>query len=327
MRFRTSASEEAIKTHMHEVRVSAPEGRSAEVADLALGVGIREVSVYDVHVHGPNLRKQVVSAEVSTPMAKQFVDALFAAPWFDLQHYSITTRQLRAILSSETVAAITKPMVEPALDVLEDLWQLNHVTPSYIGRAAGAAVLLAYGMFHNSSISIVVAAMFLPFLSQVLALAFGSWAGDWRLARQGAFALFVSILVSIAAGTVVAMLHHGPLAFTDFQSPLVAFGISSIIGVAAGLATADDAGRRYLIGVAAAVQYSVFPVWFGTCLVLGFPPQPVVGERIATFAVNVATIAVMAGAVYALVGMRREEASRLRSKMEGVYSHGRKDVA
>jgi hypothetical protein len=253
-------------------------------------------------------------------MAKKFVDALFAAPWFDPERYSITTRQLRAIFSSQTVATITRPMVEPALDVLEDLWQLNHVTPSYVARAAGAAILLAYGMFHNSSISIVVAAMFLPFLAQVLAVAFGSWAGDWRLARQGVFALVVSTFVSIAAGAVVAMLHGSPLAFTDFQSPLVAFGISSVIGVAAGLASADDAGRRYLIGVAAAVQYSVFPVWFGTCLVLGYPPAPVAWERIATFAVNIGTIAVMAGAVYALAGMRREEASQLRSKMEGAYS-------
>jgi hypothetical protein len=154
----------------------------------------------------------------------------------------------------------------------------------------------------------------------VLALAFGSWAGDWRLARQGAFALLVSILVSIAAGAVVAMLHHGPLAFTDFQSPLVAFGISSVIGVAAGLASADDAGRRYLIGVAAAVQYSVFPVWFGTSLVLGFPSRPIVWERIATFAVNIATIAVVAGVVYALAGMRREDAGRLHTKIEALYS-------
>jgi hypothetical protein len=164
--------------------------------------------------------------------------------------------------------------------------------------------------------------MFLPFLSQVLALAFGAWASDWRLARQGAFALLVSILVSIAAGALVAIIHRGPLAFTDFQSPLVAFGISSVIGIAAGLASADDAGRRYLIGVAAAVQYSVFPVWFGTCLVLGFPSQAIVLERIATFAVNIVTIAVIAGVVYALAGMRREEAGRLRSKMEGLYSAG-----
>ncbi len=300
---------------MHEVRVSAPLDRTEAVADLALGVGIAEVSVYDVRVRASNQQKQIVSVETSTPLAKRFIDAIFSAPWFDPHEYSITTRELRAILSSDSVSNITRPMVEPALDVFEDLWQLNHITPSYIGRAAGGAILLAYGMFKNSAISIVVAAMILPFLQQVLALAFGLWAGNWKLARQGIWALFVSTLVSIFAGAVVASISRGQIGFTDFQSPLVAFAISSIIGIAAGLASADDAGRRYLIGVAAAVQYGLFPVWFGMSLVLGYPPRTVVVERIATFAVNIVTITVSAGAVYALVGMRREEASRFRSKM------------
>ena len=302
---------------MHEVRVSAPEEKSGAIADLALRVGIAQVSIYDVQVLGAKRRKQIVSVETSTPLAKQFIDAMFSAPWFDAKQCSITTRELRAILSSEPVGKITRPMIEPALDVLEDLWQLNHITPSYVGRAAGAAILLAYGMFKNSPIAIVVAAMFLPFLSQVLAVAFGLWAGDWKLARQGALALLVSTCVSISGGAVVAFINRGQLGFTDFQPPLVAFGISSVIGIAAGLASADDAGRRYLIGVAAAVQYAVFPVWFGTCIVLGFPPRPIVIERIATFGLNLATIAFAAGVVYALIGMRREEADRLRSKMKG----------
>src|SRR5439155_10345931 len=99
--------------------------------------------------------------------AKEFVDALFSADWFDPKRYSITTRELRAIFSSESVFEITRPMIEPALDVLEDLWQLNHLTPSYVARATGAALLLAYGMFRNSAIAIVVAALVLPFLAQV----------------------------------------------------------------------------------------------------------------------------------------------------------------
>jgi hypothetical protein len=36
-----------------------------------------------------------------------------------------------------------------------------------------------------------------------------------------------------------------------------------LVGVAAGLSNADDTGRRYLIGVAAAVQLAIFPVWLG----------------------------------------------------------------
>lgn len=289
---------------MHEVRVSVPEGQSELVARLALETGISEVCVYEVYVHGPNQRKQVVSVETSTPCAKQLVDALFAAEWFDPSQYSVTTRELRAILSAEPVSALTKPMVEPALDVLQDLWQLTHITSSYLGRASGAAVVLAYGLFKNSPISIVVAALFLPFLSQVLAISLGLSAGDRKLARQGVMALSVSILVSVLGGAVVALLYRGELGFSDFQKPLVAFGLSSVIGVAAGLSSADDAGRRYLIGVAAAVQYAVFPVWFGTCLVRGFPDAAVTQERIETFVLNLITIAVSAACAYAWVGMR-----------------------
>src|SRR5205823_3606609 len=180
--------------------------------------------------------------------------------------------------------------------------------------------LLAYGMFRNSAIAMVVAALFLPFLAQVLAIGFGLWAGDRRLAKQGVAALILSTVVSVLAGVAVALLDGGQLAFNDFQRPLVAFGISSVIGVAAGLASADDAGRRYLVGVAAAVQYAVFPVWFGTCIILGFPDRSVVARRIETFAINIFTIAAAAAFVYALAGMRKEEVNRFRSKIPGAYS-------
>lgn len=214
-------------------------------------------------------------------------------------------------------------MVEPALDVLEDLWQLSHVTPSYVARAAGAAVLMAYGMFENSAVSIVVAALFLPFLSQVLAVSFGLWTRDRGLAKQGLFALCVSSVLSTAAGVLVAVLHRGPLMFDDFKTPLVSLGISSIIGITAGLASADDTGRRYLIGVAAAVQYAVFPVWIGISLMRGFHDTHVITGRISAFAINLVTIAAMAVAVYAWTGMRKEEVHRFRSKVDTVRRESR----
>lgn len=301
---------------MHEIRVTTPTGQSSQVAQVALAAGVNRVTVQKVYVHGPNQDMEVVSAETSTPCAKAFIDALCSAPWFDAAQYSLTARELRAILTQEPFSAITRPMVEPALDVLEDLWQLSHITPSYAGRAVSAAILLAYGMFENSAISIVTAALFLPFLSQVLAVSLGLWMGERKLARQGVAALGVSTAICIASGAIVAVLCKGPLLFTDFKRPLVSFGISSLIGAAAGLASADDAGRRYLIGVAAAVQYSVFPVWFGICLIRGFPDASITVQRIGTFALNVATIAIVAVGVYAWTGMRKEEVHRLRSKLQ-----------
>jgi hypothetical protein len=135
---------------------------------------------------------------------------------------------------------------------------IEPVTASYVGRAAGGAILLADGIIHNSPISIVVAALFLPFLSQVLAVGFGLWCGDRGLMRKGAAALLTSAVLAYAAGAVVAVLTGGPIGFQDFKGPFASFAISAVIGAAAGLSTADDAGRRYLIGVAAAIQFAVF---------------------------------------------------------------------
>jgi len=159
-------------------------------------------------------------------------------------------------------------------------------------------------MMENSAVSIVAAALFLPFLPQILAVSFGLWVGDRGLASHGLRAISVSALTCVGAGALVALLHGGSMTFSGFQSPLAGFGISLVIGIAAGLAIADDAGRRYLIGVAAAVQVGVFPAWFGICAILGFPDLNTVAERLGAFAVNIATIAGAAAGVYAVTGRR-----------------------
>jgi hypothetical protein len=292
---------------MHEVRLNVPQGKGAEIAALALRVGIDEASVTSVYLHGPNRPADQVSIAVPTPKATVFLDAVFAHPEFNPETWSITSRELRAIFGRHRARELTYPMVEPTIDVFEDLWQLSYVTPSYIARAFSAAVLLAYGMLENNAVAIVVAALFLPFLSVMLSLSFGIWAQDRGLARQGLLAIVISMVCSVAAGAIVAALHGPPLQFHDFQTPLLAFGISAVIGVAAGLSTADDTGRRYLIGVAAAVQYAVFPVWFGIALVFGFPNRSIIGQRLLTLAINMVTIAAAAALAYRLLGMRRGE--------------------
>lgn len=282
----------------------------AEVARLALKVGIEEASVTTVYLHGPNRPADQSSVETSTPKAKDFLNAIFQHPHFDAEQWSITSRELRAIFSRSPAREITRPMPEPTIDVFEDLWQLSQVTPTYIGRAVSAAILLAYGMMENNAIAIVVAALFLPFLSVVLSLSFGLWSTDMGLVRQGAEAILVSIGCSVAAGALVAALHGPRMEFHDFQRPLLAFGISSIIGLAAGLSSTDDTGRRYLIGVAAAVQYAVFPVWFGIALVLGFPDRFIVEQRLLTLGINLVTIAGVAVLAVWLVGMGRRDVHR-----------------
>ena len=90
-------------------------------------------------------------------------------------------------------------MSEPFPDVIQDLWQLSHVTASYVGRAAAGAILLANGIIDNNPVAIVVAALFLPFLAEVLAVSFGVWSRDIRLIRRGFAALCVSTCWPMAA--------------------------------------------------------------------------------------------------------------------------------
>jgi hypothetical protein len=292
---------------MHEIRVTVPEGRAKDVAELALKAGIRQASVYKVFAYGPNRSKEIVSAEISTPAAKKFADSVITAPWFDSRECSITTRQLRAIVSADHPREITQPMLEPPINVFEDLWQLNHLTIGYYARAIAGAALLAYGMVLNDPVTIVIAALFLPFLSQSIALGFGPWAGDWGLARQGLKALTVSTAASVASGAAIAVLHGPPMLFHGYLAPVPSFVISAIIGVTAGFSTADDAGRRYLIGVAAAVQYGIFPIWLGYALVEGFPDEKTTLVRIGTFFINVLTITIFALLGYLLLDIKRKD--------------------
>ena len=71
--------------------------------------------------------------------------------------------------------------------------------------------------------------------------------------------------------------------------------------------TADDTGRRYLIGVAAAAQSGVFAVWIGFALVLGFPDRKTTVAHLFTLPLNCA-IGVAACASHALMGLRKGSA-------------------
>ena len=57
----------------------------------------------------------------------------------------------------------------------------------------------------------------------------------------------------------------------------------------------------YLIGVAAAVQLAIFPVWLGAALVLGLPDHAILYPRLLSFAINVVTIAAAGVGAYAIL--------------------------
>lgn len=301
---------------MHQVTVTAPQGKGEQVAELALENGISSPSVYQVYDFGSKQDKDVVEADAATPQASQFVKAVIAAPFFDPKEYSVTSDELVGIVQNEPPGETGKPMSITPVDVLQDLWMQSHITVSYVGRAAVAALLLAYGMIEGDLLTMFAALLFTPFLAQDLAISFGLLMKDYLLARQGLLAIGASTVIAVLAGAVVASILGGPMQFDQFASIQANFAISFIVAVAASLATADMSGRREFIGVAAAAQFALFPVWFGISLVLGFPDRDTTTWRLLTFFVNVVTILLVSMGVYVLLQYRREQIEHYVEKVE-----------
>jgi hypothetical protein len=290
---------------MREVRVQVPKGQAKAVVQKAIEAGASRATVYQLSSYPGGHPQELVSLETSTPIARAVIDRLITTGLFDPKTVSITSRELRAVLSDEEPEKLLKPMREPELDVLQQLWAGSYITTSLVLRVALAGSLLAYAMIHDNNLLIVAALLTSPFLSQIISIVFGLYAGDRRLARLGAASLGLSTLITIVAGAVLASVDHQLMLFNDFGEPLPNFLISLGVGIAAGVATLDDVGWRHLLGLGAASQYAKYPIEFGYFLVRGVDDWTVARGHFYTFLTNLALIAVAALAVYALMRMRR----------------------
>ena len=303
---------------MRLVKVNAPQGKGADIAKLAFSVGIKQVSVQKAEIHraeGEIETEDLIDLQTSTPKAKHFIDALIASDFYNQENYSIAVRQPRSIISAESTRELTKPLVEPSTDILEELWQFSHITNGFVGRILIAAGLLAYGLIHQQILVIIAGLLFLPLLPLLLAVGFGAWSKQLKLSLQGAAAFLTAIALLVAGGVLIAAVSSPPLKYDEFNSLSVGFLISLAVGIAAGLASIDDVGRRELIGLAATAQIAIVPVWFGICLVFGFPSttgQSEITSRALGFGLNILTIIAAALATYILFGA----ASRSLGKVE-----------
>jgi hypothetical protein len=295
---------------MRLVRINVPKGNAHSVLEIAFSAGVREATVRVEQIHsaeGDTHAIEVVDAAVATPTARAYLGALHAAPFFDATRMSVTVRRPQAIISQQPVSKITRPLRQPANDVLEEFWQLTHVTVSFIARVAVAAGLLAHGMLHNKMLVIVAGLLFMPSLPPMLSAAFGTITARWRLVAQGAIALLVLLIIDVAAGALVALIEGGTIQFHDFPSLKSALLIAAVVGLASGFATCDDAGERQLIGLAAASQIALVPVWFGLCFVLGPLLPQLAAERALSLALNIVAVVAFAALIYALLGYRARE--------------------
>jgi hypothetical protein len=291
------------------VQVEAPQGQGEAVAQVAFSVGFQQVTVQQKQVRRANQAasaKEVVEVAGATPTARAFVDALTAAPFFNRQDYAVVVRDARSIVGREPVSEVTVPWTAPTTDICAELWQFSHITLSFAGRVFIAALILAHGMLQGHLLTMLVGLLFIPFLPLMLAMSFGWCTRDGRLARQGALALLCGLSTAALGGLVVARLGGPPVRFDQFGEPLPSFLLSLVIGIAAGLATADDTGRREMIGLAATSQITILAVWLGITLGLGLPEadRAVLGQRVAMLLLNVGTVVVAAAVAYGRLGMR-----------------------
>lgn len=294
---------------MRQITITAPQGSASEVAKIAFAVGISEVSISEkrtLDASGSETIKDSIEMDVGTPVAKAFMDAFTSASFFDVEKFSIAVRQPRALVSREKLRTLTRPLVEPSVDLFQELWQFSQVTYGFVGRILIGALLLAYGVAEYRLLFMIAGLLFIPLLPLLLSVGFGLWTRQWRLAAQGLFSLVVALCLLVLGGFIVALLTNPPVQYSDFNSLPAGVLISFAVGIAAGLATADDVGRREMIGLAATAQIAIIPAWLGLCLVLGFPaldgtpPQ----RRVLALLLNAVAIVIASLGTYAAIRIK-----------------------
>ncbi len=293
---------------MRLIKLHAPPELAENIKKTAFRVGINDVTVQSATMQrsGGDVEEiRVVNVETSTPAAKRFVDELLNESYFDKEKISFNIRQPRTLISREPTDKITVPLVEPATDLYQELWQFTHVSYGLVGRVLVAACLLAHGVIEGRLFIIVGGLLFMPILPMVMAISYGVVGRRWRLAWQGAACFLTTVLVLFAGGAIVALASRPPIRFEEHASLVVNLVLSAAVGVAATLASTDDAGRRELIGLAAASQIAVIPVWFGIVAVFGTTHADdlsEIGSRAVSFAANTIALVLSIMIMQALIG-------------------------
>jgi len=296
---------------LRQVTVTAPEGKGSDVAEIAFSVGIRDVSLREIRAlksDNSERRKDHLEMETATHLAKAFVEKLSSSSIFNTEEYSITIRQPRSIYSTRNIRSLTRPLVEPSSDLFQELWQFSQITFGFIGRIYIGAVLLAFGLVDYRLLFMIAGLLFIPLLPLMLGIGFSLLTRQWRLLGQSFLALLTATLLMAAGGATVALFSEPPIRYVEANSLLTGFVISLAVGVAAGLATSDDVGRREMIGLAATAQVAIVPTWFGLAAVLGLPANDSVSakQRAMSLGINVAGIVVASFVTYAALRMRGE---------------------
>lgn len=297
---------------MRSVQIKAPPELRDEIAGLAFDSGIAAVTFMDllaVSKSGASDPKVAITFETSTPKAKDFVDKLLLAQYFNREKIAFDVRERRSIINTDPIHDVTYPWVMPGTDVIQDLYQFSHITAGLIGRVLLAGCLLAYGLLHQSLLLMIAGMMFIPLLPVLSAIGLGGWTGFWRLATRAVGVLVLTGGLLFIGGVLIGLVGSPPVQYTDFPPLLTGVLISSAVGVAAALAHTDDVGRRELIGLAATSQIAIVPTWLGLCAVFGLPAteeSAAVEKRLLSLVLNVLCVIVASLVTYIATRVPRD---------------------
>ena len=295
---------------MRVIKVKTPEGMSKQISALAFKAGVSDISLQSskrIKKDNTAFTEESISVETSTPKAKEFVESLMTAPFYDPKTINLTIEHPESIFGAELPSKETKPIIRPSADVYEDLWQFTQINGSLLTRVFLSSLLLCYGMVEGYMPLIIAGLLFLPYHHHILALGFSPVVKEWRLAKHALLAFLLTTGIIVLAGVCAALYLEPDIKFTEFNTPpLTSFLIAAVIGMAAGFGAADDAGRRELIGLAATAHISVYPAWFGLKFIFGFSHGDHPWEKLWIFGMDVLTIVVVSGLVFSLMKMKGE---------------------
>lgn len=293
---------------MRAVKVSLPPETVPEVLQLLKAHKIKSASrqlVDHIDEHGDIEERIDISFDTSAPKAKAWLDSLFSAPFFDPAKMSVVTRQRRAIVSSTPTEEVTRPWVEPGVDIQQGLWVFSHPTLGFALRVVLSGAILAYGVINSDMLLMIASMLFLPLVPVVMALGVGLWWGQKRMFLDALMTLLLGLGLLFLTAMGVAYFSTGPVRFDSFPPVYIAAIISTVVGISSALANSDEGGRREVIGLATAAQIAILPVWLGVCVVLGFPgtDDDKVGiTRLLSLVINILCIAAASLATYIAIG-------------------------
>ena len=303
---------------MRLITIQTPHGEGKKVVEIAFAAGIKEAAISETQTyrHGQNaLTRDVVNIETATPLAKDFIEALMDASFYDRQSYSFSIRHPESLFASNPPSVEVHPVIRPTSEVYQDLYQYIKVTFSLVLRVFLSALLLSFGILEDFLPMIIAGLLFLPYHHCMIGISLGSVIKEWHFVRQALLALLISTILIFLAGVLVALTAEPPVQFEIKGSLLAGAVLAAVIGVAAALASVDDTGRRELIGLAAAAHISVYPAWAGLQIGFGNTDSPKLEEYTYSFLINLAILILSALLTYAVA---RTRGSGIRRFISGI---------